>query len=119
MEAGSNGALSRLVHSFSFKLALLALILLSVPLILYWQFVHAEREQELVLSRAVDQTNRVTAVLLTPRFERFSVEPASKLQEALAHASGGHTHIKVLMRLAGAPPDDFLYVASQPVFPKQ
>ncbi|MBS0277881.1 MAG: HAMP domain-containing histidine kinase [Proteobacteria bacterium] len=119
MEAGNKGALWRLVHSFSFKLVLLALILLSVPLILYWQFVHAEREQQLLLSRAVDQTNRVTAVLLTPRFARFSVEPARNLQDAMAHAAGGHTHIKVLMRLAGAPADDFLYVASQPVFPKR
>jgi len=119
MEADNSSALSRLVHSFSFKLVLLALILLSVPLILYWQFIHAEQEQELLLSRAVDQTNRVTAVSLTPRFERFSIEPAHMLQEAMARASGGHTHIKVLMRLAGAPPNDFIYVASQPVFPKQ
>ena len=28
----------RLVHSFTLKLVFLALVLLSVPLILYWQF---------------------------------------------------------------------------------
>ncbi len=59
----------RLVHSFSVKLLLLALILLSVPLILYWQFNQAEQEQKRLLSNAVDQTNRVTAALLTPRFD--------------------------------------------------
>jgi two-component system sensor histidine kinase ChvG len=119
METGSRRAFSSLIHSFSLKLVLLALILLSVPLILYWQFSHAEQEQERLLSNAVDQTNRVTAVLLTPRFERFSVEPAHMLQEAMTKAAGGHTRIKVLMRLKGSPPDGFIYVASTPVFPKE
>ena len=117
MEASNRRLLPGLVHSFSVKLLLLALILLSVPLILYWQFGRAEQEQERLLSKAVDQTNRVTAVLLTPRFERFSVEPPSLLQSAMTRAAGGHTHIKVLMRLAGSPPDGFIYVASTPVFP--
>jgi two-component system, OmpR family, sensor histidine kinase ChvG len=119
MEASSRRALSSLVHSFSIKLLLLALILLSVPLILYWQFSRAEHEQERLLSKAVDQTNRVTAVLLKPRFERFSVEPSGTLQDAMTHAAEGHTHIKVLMRLASSPPDGFIYVASTPVFPKE
>ena len=118
MEASNRRALSNLVHSFSVKLLLLALILLSVPLILYWQFSRSEQEQERLLSNAVDQTNRVTAVLLTPRFERFSVEPAHLLQDAMTRAAGGHTNIKVLMRLANSPPDGFIYVASVPVFPK-
>ena len=118
MEASNRRLLPGLVHSFSVKLLLLALILLSVPLILYWQFGRAEQEQERLLSKAVDQTNRVTAVLLTPRFERFSVEPPSLLQNAMTRAAGGHTHIKVLMRLANSPPDGFIYVASTPVFPK-
>lgn len=119
MEANHRRVLSGLVHSFSVKLLLLALILLSVPLILYWQFSHAEHEQERLLSNAVDQTNRVTAALLAPRFERFSVEPASLLQEAMTHAAGGHTRIKVLMRLANSNSDGFIYVASTPVFPKE
>ncbi|HEY2033028.1 MAG TPA: HAMP domain-containing sensor histidine kinase [Rhizomicrobium sp.] len=118
MEASSRRALSSLVHSFSVKLLLLALILLSVPLILYWQFSRAEQEQQRLLSAAVDQTNRVTAVLLTPRFERFSVEPSKTLQDAMMRAAGGHTRIKVLVRLARSPSDGFIYVASVPVFPK-
>jgi len=119
MEASNRRVLSSLVHSFSVKLLLLALILLSVPLILYWQFSHAEHEQERLLSNAVDQTNRVTAALLAPRFERFSVEPASMLQEAMTQAAAGHTRIKVLMRLANSNADGFIYVASTPVFPKE
>lgn len=117
MEASNRRALSSLVHSLSVKLLLLALILLSVPLLLYWQFDLAEREQERLLSNAVDQTNRVIALSLAPRFERFSVEPASMLQDAMTRAAGGHTHIKVLVRLARA--DGFIYVASTPIFPKE
>lgn len=119
MEARNRRALSSLVHSFSVKLLLLALILLSVPLLLYWQFDRAEREQERLLSNAVDQTNRVIAVSLTPRFERFSVEPASLLQDAMTRAAGGHTRIKVLVRLGHSPAEGFIYVASTPVFPKE
>lgn len=108
-----------IVHSFSVKLLLLALILLSVPAILYWQFSRAEREQERLLVNAIDQTNRVTAALLTPRFENFSREPPRMLQEAMMQAAGDHTRIKVLVRLARARADGFLYVASAPAFPQR
>lgn len=83
-------AIGNLLHSFSFKLALLALILLSVPLILYRQFTEAEYDQERLLANAIDQTNRVTAALLRPHLEKFSKEPASMLHDALARAAGRH-----------------------------
>lgn len=119
MEASNRRALSGLVHSFSVKLLVLAFILLSVPLILYQQFSHAEHEQEQLLINAVSQTNRVTAALLAPHFERFSSEPAGALQNAMARASDGHTRIKILMRLANAKPDNFIYVASMPPLPQR
>lgn len=108
-----------IVHSFSIKLLLLALILLSVPVILYWQFSHAEDEQEQLLVNAIDQTNRITAALLAPRFQHFSHEPASMLQDAMGQAAGEHMRIKVLVRLARAPQDGFIYVASAPVFSRE
>lgn len=119
MTANNRSALSSLVHSFSLKLALLALILLSVPLILYRQFSLAEQEQQRLLAKSIDQTNRITAALLTPRFEQFSHEPASALRDAMESAANGRTRIKVLVRLAGSAPDSFVYVASQPSFPPE
>lgn len=114
MDANNRSALSHIVHSFSFRLALLAVVLLSVPLILYRQFGQTEREQERLLTNAIEQTNRVTAVLLAPHFEKFSSEPPSELHDAMARAAGDRMHIRVLVRLAHSKPDDFTYVASTP-----
>jgi two-component system sensor histidine kinase ChvG len=119
MEAGNRLALSSLIHSFSVKLLLLALILLLVPLILYWQFSRAEYEQERLLSNAVDRNNRMTAALLTPRFEKFSIEPARMLHDAMVQAAGRHTRIEILMRLGRPHSDGFIYVAAIPSFPKR
>jgi len=108
----------RLVHSFTLKLALLALILLSVPLILYWRFVRAEEEQLALIGNAVVQTNHMLAAMLRPHFENFASEPAGALQEALAGATVGHTRVKILVRLKGTARDDFIYVASMPSLPR-
>jgi two-component system sensor histidine kinase ChvG len=118
MDGNNRNALSNIVHSFSFRLALLAIILLSVPLILYRQFAQAEREEERLLTNAIDQTNRVTAALLAPHLEKFSSEPPNALRDAMARAAGKHMRIRVLVRLQHSRPDDFVYVASMPSFPE-
>ena len=104
----------RLIHSFSLKLLLVAFILLAVPLILYWQFQRAEHEQYSLLRNATDQTGRVIAAMLRPHFADFKSESPEDLREALAGAAIDNTKVKVLVRLAGARPDDFLYIASAP-----
>lgn len=109
----NNRSLSwRLVHSFTLKLILLAVVLLSVPLILYWQFARAEREQLALIGNAVVQTNHVLAAMLRGHFEKFASEPAGEMRAALARAAVGKTHIKILVRLRDS--DNFLYVASVP-----
>jgi two-component system sensor histidine kinase ChvG len=113
MGTSSRRIIAQLLHSFTLKLAHLAIILFSVPLILYWQFARAEKEQLAVISNAVVQSNHVLAGMLQGHFERFSSEPPSVLSQALARAAVGDTHIKILVRLKGS--DSFVYVASQPV----
>ncbi|MDE2266039.1 MAG: HAMP domain-containing histidine kinase [Alphaproteobacteria bacterium] len=108
---------SRLIHSFSLKLMLLALILLTVPVILYWQFQKAEQEQYRLLRNFVSQNGRVIAAMLRPHFKQFKDESPQELREALAGAAVGNTHVKVLVRLANAAADDFIYVASNPPLP--
>ncbi len=119
MEATSNARalVYKLVHSFALKLFLLAMILLSVPLILWWQFQRAERQQSVLLHNAVDQTGRVVAAMLRPHFARFQDESPGALADALAGAALVNTNIKVLVRLQGAKPDDFIYIASAPPLP--
>jgi two-component system sensor histidine kinase ChvG len=118
MDAKANRWLPCLVHSFSLKLILLALILLSTPLILYWQFSQAEREQLGLLSNAVGQTNHVLAAMLRSHFEEFASEPSGKMQDALSRAVVGDTRVKILVRLADTERNNFIYVASVPNLPQ-
>ncbi len=104
----------RLFYSFTLKLLILALILLSLPLVLYWQFQTAERAQSVLLHNTADQTGRVIAAMLRPHFVNFKNEPPSGLQEALTGASTENAKVKVLLRLAGAKADDFIFIASAP-----
>jgi len=112
MVPNNRGLFWRLVHSFTLKLVLLALVLLSVPLILYWQFARAEREQLALIGNAVVQTNHVLAAMLRGHFEKFASEPEGEMREALARAAVGQTRIKILVRLKDS--ENFLYVASVP-----
>jgi len=107
----------RLVHSFSLNLIVLALILLTLPLVLYWQFQRAEREQFGLLKNASSQTGRVIAAMLRPHFTNFKEETSDDLREALSGAAVTGTNVKVLVRLAGAGPEDFFVIASSPPFP--
>lgn len=112
MDPGHRSLLWRLLHSFTLKLVLLALVLLSVPILLYWQFARAEREQVALIRGAVVQTNHVLAAMLRGHFEKFASAPPGEMQEALARAAVGDTRIKILVRLKDS--DSFLYVASVP-----
>jgi len=116
MEANNRPAplSSRLVHSFSLKLFLLAIVLLAVPVILYLQFVRAERQQYGVLRNAAEQTGRVIAAMLRSHLEQFNSGSPDDLPRALIAAAAGHTNVKILMRPTGVPADDFTYIASSP-----
>ncbi len=116
MEANSSfrQIASDLLHSFALKLFLLAVILLAVPLLLWWQFQRAEHQQAVLLHNTVNQTGRVVAALLRPHFANFENETPSALADALDGAALVNTNVKVLVRLAGAKPDDFIYIASAP-----
>ena len=109
--------ISPLIHSFSLKLVLLALILLAVPLILYWQFSRAEHQQTALLRNAVTQTGRLVAAMIRPHLAQFQQESPNALRDALAGATVDNAHVKVLVRLAGSSPDDFIYIASAPPLP--
>jgi len=117
MGATSRRLLPRLVHSFTLKLILLALVLLSVPPLLYWQFARAEDEQLALIQNAVVQTNHVLAGMLQSHFEKFASEPAREMQQALSRAAVGHTRIKILVRLKDS--SDFSYIAAVPAVSRQ
>ena len=116
MEADSRAdrPLLSLVRSFSLKLVVLALVLLTVPLILYWEFQRAEQVQNRLLRNSATQTGRVTAAMLEPRFKQFKSESPQDLADALKAAAVGSTNVKVLVRPANSGRDNFIYVAAYP-----
>lgn len=117
MEASNKPApvISHLLHSFSLKLFCLALVLLSLPIVVYLQFVRAEQQQYRLLRNAAGQTGRVIASMLRPHLEQFNSQSPNELRIAIEGAGVDNTNVKLLMRPAGAQPDDFTYIASYPV----
>src|SRR5258708_3093459 len=115
MSASNKGtaAFSRFGHSFSLKLSLLAVILLTVPVVLYWQFRRYEHEQRVILRSALDQTSRLIVAVLRPHLTDFPKEGPQELRNALASAAVSGISIKILLRPA-AGGDHFFYIMSSP-----
>src|SRR5699024_8838570 len=90
MDANNRRVLSRILHSFTVKFLSVTVILLSVPLLLYWQFIQTEQQQQKLLSSAINQTNQVIAAALAPHFAAFSHEPAGVLKDAMARVAVGN-----------------------------
>ena len=106
--------LSRALHSFSLQLFVLAIILLTVPIVLYWQFEKAERQQLALLHNSVGHSGQLIAAMLRPRLEKFKSEAPAELSEALDAAAIGDTNIKLLLRPEKGGTQDFFYVAAAP-----
>ena len=114
MSASSNGAgaFFRLGGSFSLKLSLLAVILLTVPVVLYWQVRRYEQEQGTILRSALDQTSRLIVAILLPHFAAFPKEEPRALRDALSRAAVAGISVKILLRPGGS--DRFFYILSSP-----
>src|SRR5690242_18101115 len=106
-------ALFRFGHSFSLKLSLLALILLTVPVVLYWQFRRYEHEQAVILRSALDQTSRLIVAILRPHLAGFPHESPQNLRNAMASATVAGISVKLLLR-PEAGGDHFFYIMSSP-----
>jgi two-component system sensor histidine kinase ChvG len=110
----ASAALSRFAHSFSLKLFLLAVILLTVPVVLYWQFRRYEHEQAAVLRSALEQTSRLVVAILHPHLVNFSSESPQELRDALASASVGGISVKLLLRPGEGGGQHFFYIMASP-----
>src|SRR5258706_10818907 len=107
-------ALSRFGHSFSLKLSLLAIVLLTVPVALYWQFRRYEHEQAVVLRNALEQTSRLITAILRPHLANFPSEGPQDLRNALASAAVAGISVKILLRPAADGGQNFFYIISSP-----
>lgn len=114
MNAGSRvRAFFQFGHSFSLKLSLLAIILLTVPVVLYWQFRRYEHEQSAILRSALDRTSRLIVAILRPHLVDFPKEGPQELRNALARAAVAGISVKLLLRPATGD-GHFFYIMSSP-----
>lgn len=105
---------SRFIHSFLLKLSLLAVVLLTVPVVLYWQFQRYERQQSAILYHTAEQTSRLIAAMLRPHLANFHSESPLALRDAMDAAAVGDLRIKLLLRPATGGGHDFFYIMSSP-----
>ena len=107
---------SHLFRSFAAKFAVLILIFLTVPVILYVQFRSVDAEKNrLVLINATKQ-GRLIAQSLLPQLENFDGKSFDKLSQSLSRLNDGSLSAKLLYKpLKVAGRDNFFYVASSPV----
>lgn len=108
-------------QTFAVKIAVLLLIFLVVPAILYDQFRVANAEKDELLLANVRQEGRLIAESLRPLLGAFKPTTAATIAERLASVGeGSETSIKVLLRPRGETGvDSFFFVAAWPtVSPK-
>jgi two-component system, OmpR family, sensor histidine kinase ChvG len=111
----------RIAASMAAKLALVAIIFVACPFIIYFQFRHADMEKTDLLLRGVREQGRLVARSLEPLFTRFDANTAAALRPPLERLSEGSLNIKVFFRPASLPGPSgaFFYVASAPSSPPE
>ncbi len=102
--------------SLTTKIALLAVIFLSVPAFLYMEFQAAYVESQSLLLRSVRDEGRVISQSLLPLLQTSDTGSLPELGSYLARFAGKVTTIKLLLAPAGggSASDGFYYVASWP-----
>jgi len=103
---------TRFYRSLSTKAAVLALIFLVVPLIVYDQFRAADDAQKQVLLRSVREQGHVVAAAMAPLLSTNERPSLPLLGRELARFSDDFTKLKLLFQPANT--DGFYYVASWP-----
>jgi len=105
----------RFYRSLTAKAAVLALIFMVVPLIVYDQFRAADEAQKAVLLRSVREHGHVIAAALAPLLSASDHPALPQLGRELARFADDFTNVKLLYAPAGTA--GFYYVASWPVVP--
>jgi len=106
-------------ESIASKMVVLLIILCAVPIIIYAQFVDADREKRTLLLQSVQEQGRLTGQALLPLLAASDGSlPLDRLREELARVAGDHANVKVLFRPRGSTvEEEFYYVAAHPTVP--
>ena len=89
---------TRISQSLRVKLAVLLLIFLSVPIILYVQFQISDAEKTDLLEKSVREEGRLIALGLAPALRQFDGKSHEALTTAVGRFGGERVNIKLLFR---------------------
>ncbi len=103
-------------RSLGGKLAGLLIILVSVPIIIYAQFLDADREKQNLLLQSVQEQGRLVGQALLPLLSSPDGNlPLDQLRQELRRVAGEHANVTVLFRPAdSSAAEGFYYVATHP-----
>ncbi|HEU0070601.1 MAG TPA: ATP-binding protein [Alphaproteobacteria bacterium] len=107
-------ALLRLASSIAGKLALILVVFVACPLIIYSQFRDADEEKNALLLRSVREQGRLVAQALTPLLTSADAAALPKLRQGVEKVVDGPLKVRLLLRPQSAEPDNFFYMASVP-----
>ena len=102
----------RFYRSLTAKAAVLAMIFLAVPIIVYDQFRAADETEKALLLRSVREHGHVIAAALAPLLTASERPALPQLGRELARFADDFTNVKLLLAPAGTA--GFFYVASWP-----
>jgi two-component system sensor histidine kinase ChvG len=104
------------LRSLGAKLVGLLIVLISVPIIIYAQFLDADREKQTLLLQSVQEQGRLIGQALLPLLSFPDSDlPLDRLRQELARVASGHANVTVLFRPEDQPGGEgFFYVASHP-----
>ncbi len=118
---GSMRLVQRVASSMAAKLSLVAIIFVACPIIIYYQFRHADAEKNDLLLREVREQGRLVAVGLEPLLAKFDAGTVTALRRPMERFSEDNLNIKMFFRPANLPGASgaFFYVASAPTSPPE
>jgi two-component system sensor histidine kinase ChvG len=110
--------LRRVTDSLVGKLAIVTLVMVVVPTIIYWELEEADALKNRLLLESVREQGRLIALNLTPLLKRQTPSPLPDLPGAVAALATENTGVKVLFRPKNAAGGgQFFFVAAVPLLP--
>jgi len=107
-------AVLRLASSIAGKLALILVVFVACPLIIYGQFRDADEEKNALLLRSVREQGRLVAQALSPLLNSADAAALPRLRQGVEKIVEGPLKVRLLLRPLAAAPDNFFYIASVP-----
>jgi two-component system, OmpR family, sensor histidine kinase ChvG len=98
--------------SLKFKLLALIGIFIALPFVIYWQLEEVDHKMRDLVTRSIEQQNRLIAQALTPSLDALKTVPGDSLNPLLATYAANGTLLRLLVRPRLA--SQFFYVAAVP-----